>query len=99
MSDEPAPMRLALIAPPTATVPPSALGGLDVVRWLAEGLADRGHEVTLIGAGLQGLTADRYAVVDTPSPTSSAATPSTRWRRCCTSSAWSRRASRSPSAP
>ncbi len=65
MSDEPAPMRLALIAPPTATVPPSALGGLDVVRWLAEGLADRGHEVTLIGAGLQGLTADRYAVVDT----------------------------------
>ncbi len=65
MSDEPAPMRLALIAPPTATVPPSALGGLDVVRWLAEGLAGRGHEVTLIGAGLQGLTADRYAVVDT----------------------------------
>src|SRR6266542_3667921 len=58
-------MRLAFIAPPTQTVPPAALGGLDQVRWLAEGLAEGGHHVTLIGAGLGGLTAGRCAVVDT----------------------------------
>src|SRR6266511_4836212 len=32
------PLRVALLAPPTATVPPSGLGGLDQVRWLAEGV-------------------------------------------------------------
>ncbi len=58
-------MRLALIAPPTQTVPASGLGGLDQVRWLAEGLADAGHHVTLIGAGLGGLSAGHCTVVDT----------------------------------
>src|SRR6266536_2960636 len=58
-------MRLALIAPPTQTVPPAALGGRDQVRRLAAGLADAGHHVTLIGAGLGGLGAGRCAVVDT----------------------------------
>lgn len=47
-------LRVALIAPPTASLPPASLGGLDQVRWLAEGLAERGHQVTLIGAGLGG---------------------------------------------
>ncbi len=61
----PQPMRLALIAPPTTTVPPAALGGLDLVRALAQGLADRGHHVTLIGAALGDPAAARYAVVDT----------------------------------
>ncbi len=32
-------LRVALLAPPTAAVPPSSLGGLDQVRRLAEGLA------------------------------------------------------------
>jgi hypothetical protein len=58
-------LQVALIAPPTATVPPSSLGGLDQVRWLAQGLAERGHHVTLIGAGLGGLVGGGYAVVDT----------------------------------
>jgi hypothetical protein len=60
-------LRVALIAPPTATVPPSGLGGLDQVRWLADGLARRGHQVTLIGADLGGLTGGcgGFAVVDT----------------------------------
>lgn len=65
MPDPIPPMRLALIAPPTSTVPPSALGGLDMVRWLADGLAGRGHQVTLVGAGLYGLSPDRYQLVDT----------------------------------
>jgi hypothetical protein len=57
-------LRVALIAPPAAAVPSSSLGGLDQVRWLAEGLADRGHQVTLIGADL-GWLAGGYQVVDT----------------------------------
>ncbi len=60
----PQPMRLALIAPPT-TVPPSSLGGLDMVRTLADGLAERGHHVTLIGGALGALRPARYVVVDT----------------------------------
>ncbi len=58
-------LRVALIAPPTASVPPASLGGLDQVRWLAEGLAERGHQVTLIGAGLGGMATGSMAVIDT----------------------------------
>ena len=58
-------LRVALIAPPTAAVPPCSLGGLDHVRRLAEGLAERGHQVTLIGAGLGGLVGAGYSVIDT----------------------------------
>src|SRR6266540_3921962 len=62
-------LRVALIAPPTAAVPPASLGGLDQVRWLAEGLAERGHQVALIGAGLGGMATGGYPVIDTD-PTS-----------------------------
>jgi Glycosyl transferases group 1 len=62
-------LRVALLAPPTASVPPSSLGGLNQIRWLAEGLAERGHQVTLIGADLGGMVGSGYAVVDTD-PTS-----------------------------
>jgi hypothetical protein len=41
------PLRPALVGSPTAMVPRSALGRLDLVQWLAEGLASRGHHVTL----------------------------------------------------
>jgi hypothetical protein len=60
-------LRVALIPPPTASVPPSSLGGLDQVRRLAEGLAERDHQVTLIGAGLGGLAGAhaRCSVIDT----------------------------------
>jgi Glycosyl transferases group 1 len=59
------PLRVALIAPVTSAVSVSDLGGLDQVRWLADGLAGRGHQVTLIGADLGGLARAGYAVVDT----------------------------------
>ena len=58
-------LRVALIASPTAAVPPSSLGGLDHIRRLAEGLAERGHEVVLIGAGLGELVGPGYSVIDT----------------------------------
>src|SRR5215211_5333668 len=41
-------MRIAVIAPPWYPVPPSGYGGIEwVVALLADGLTDRGHEVTL----------------------------------------------------
>ena len=44
-------MRIALIAPPWYSIPPSGYGGIEwVVALLANGLPDRGHEVTLFAA-------------------------------------------------
>jgi glycosyltransferase involved in cell wall biosynthesis len=41
-------VRIAVIAPPWYTIPPSGYGGIEwVVSLLADGLTDRGHEVTL----------------------------------------------------
>jgi glycosyltransferase involved in cell wall biosynthesis len=41
-------MRIAVIAPPWYTVPPSGYGGIEwVVALLADGLTERGHQVTL----------------------------------------------------
>src|SRR5215217_6413229 len=41
-------MRIAVIAPPWYPVPPNGYGGIEwVVALLADGLTDRGHEVTL----------------------------------------------------
>ena len=44
-------MRIALIAPPWYPIPPGGYGGIEwVVALLADGLTDRGHEVTLFAA-------------------------------------------------
>jgi glycosyltransferase involved in cell wall biosynthesis len=45
-------MRIALLAPAWYPIPPEKYGGLErVVAWLADGLAERGHEVTLFASG------------------------------------------------
>jgi glycosyltransferase involved in cell wall biosynthesis len=45
-------MRIAQIAPPWLAVPPSRYGGTErVVALLADGLAERGHDVTLFASG------------------------------------------------
>jgi glycosyltransferase involved in cell wall biosynthesis len=45
-------MRVALISPPWYPVPPRAYGGTEaIVSLLAEGLVERGHEVTLFASG------------------------------------------------
>src|SRR5687767_10727545 len=45
-------LRVALVAPPYYSVPPAAYGGVEaVVADLADALVERGHRVTLIGAG------------------------------------------------
>jgi glycosyltransferase involved in cell wall biosynthesis len=46
------PLRIAVVAPPYYDLPPLAYGGIERVCWsLAEGLVERGHDVTLVGAG------------------------------------------------
>jgi glycosyltransferase involved in cell wall biosynthesis len=45
-------MRIAQVAPPWLAVPPKGYGGIEwVVSLLADGLADRDHDVTLFGTG------------------------------------------------
>lgn len=52
--DPTAGLRVALIAPPYYDVPPAAYGGIEsVVADLADALVDRGHSITIIGAGDQ----------------------------------------------
>jgi glycosyltransferase involved in cell wall biosynthesis len=55
------PLRIAMIAPPWFTVPPEGYGGVEnMCADLVDGLVDRGHEVTLIGAGKPGTRAGRF---------------------------------------
>lgn len=45
-------LRIVVVAPPWFEIPPSGYGGIEwLCAWLVEGLIDRGHDVTLIGAG------------------------------------------------
>lgn len=44
-------LRVGLLAPPWVPIPPPSYGGIEqVVHTLAEGLAERGHEVVLVAA-------------------------------------------------
>ena len=55
------PLRIALVAPPWFPIPPSGYGGIEaMVHQLAEGLLDRGHDVTLVAAG-EASTRARFA--------------------------------------
>jgi glycosyltransferase involved in cell wall biosynthesis len=46
------PLRIAIVAPPWFPIPPSGYGGIEsMVHTLVEGLAARGHEIVLVGAG------------------------------------------------
>ena len=64
-------MRIAEIAPPWFPVPPSGYGGIElVVSQLADGLADRGHDVTLFAAGGSETSAKlETTMLDPPDPT------------------------------
>ncbi len=54
-------LRIAMVAPPYFTVPPDGYGGVEaVVADLVDALVDRGHHVTLIGAGRHGTKAQRF---------------------------------------
>jgi glycosyltransferase involved in cell wall biosynthesis len=52
-------LRVAMIVPPYFEVPPSAYGGVEaVVADLTNALVARGHEITVVGAGRPGTSAD-----------------------------------------
>jgi glycosyltransferase involved in cell wall biosynthesis len=54
-------LRIAMIAPPYFELPPAGYGGVEaVVADLVDALVDRGHEVTLIGAGQHGTRAQHF---------------------------------------
>ncbi len=54
-------LHVAMIAPPYFDVPPTAYGGVEaVVADLVDALIDRGHQVTLIGAGRHRTRAQRF---------------------------------------
>jgi glycosyltransferase involved in cell wall biosynthesis len=55
------PVHVAMIAPPYFDVPPAAYGGVEaVVADLIDALVDRGHRVTLIGAGRHQTKAQQF---------------------------------------
>lgn len=56
-------MRIAQIAPPWLTVPPRGYGGIEwIVSLLADGLVERGHDVTLFAPGDSTTTAELESV-------------------------------------
>jgi glycosyltransferase involved in cell wall biosynthesis len=65
--DPHAPMSIAMVAPPWFSVPPRGYGGVEnVCADLVNGLVERGHTVTLIGAGASGTPARFVATYDDP---------------------------------
>ncbi len=54
-------LRIAMVVPPYFDVPPKAYGGVEaVVADLVDALVERGHEVTLLGAGVHGTRAAEF---------------------------------------
>lgn len=63
-------LRIAMLAPPYFSIPPSGYGGIEaLVADLVDALVDRGHHITLIGAGPQRTRAQRF-VSTAPEPPS-----------------------------
>jgi glycosyltransferase involved in cell wall biosynthesis len=63
------PLRIAMVVPPYFAVPPAGYGGVEsVVADLTDALIERGHEVTLIGAGETGTAAELVPVWPRPIP-------------------------------
>ncbi len=63
-------MRIAQVSPPWLAVPPKGYGGIEwVVALLADGLAERGHDVTLFATGDSVTRAKlEYAFAEAPGP-------------------------------
>ena len=58
------PLRIAMVAPPWFSIPPSGYGGIEaMVAELVDGLVERGHHVTLIAAGQPGTRAQQFVSV------------------------------------
>jgi glycosyltransferase involved in cell wall biosynthesis len=69
-------LNVAMIAPPYFSVPPTAYGGVEaVVADLVDALIDRGHQVTLIGAGRHRTRAQRFLATYQQPPAEQLGTP------------------------
>src|SRR5215213_1905672 len=54
-------LRIAMVVPPWYEVPPNGYGGLEAIcATLVDALIDRGHDVTLFGAGRRSTTKARF---------------------------------------
>jgi len=62
-------VRIAIVAPPYYELPPRSYGGVELIcHILAEGLVDRGHDVTLVGAGNRQTRANFVPTFPQPQP-------------------------------
>jgi glycosyltransferase involved in cell wall biosynthesis len=62
----PAPLRIAILAPPWFAVPPAGYGGIEwVVSLLADNLVEAGHDVTLFASGDSRTKAELVSVFPT----------------------------------
>jgi glycosyltransferase involved in cell wall biosynthesis len=62
-------MRVVLVAPPYYEIPPRGYGGTELICYLlAEGLVDRGHDVTVVGTGPRHTRARFIATFPEPQP-------------------------------
>jgi glycosyltransferase involved in cell wall biosynthesis len=60
-------LRVGVVAPPWFEVPPAGYGGIEwICYWLVEGLASRGHQVTLVAAGDQHANARFLSTLERP---------------------------------
>jgi glycosyltransferase involved in cell wall biosynthesis len=62
------PLRIAMVVPPWYELPPTGYGGIELIcAALVDALCDRGHDVTLFGAGTRTGTKARFvSTVDEP---------------------------------
>ncbi|MCI2238875.1 glycosyltransferase family 4 protein [Paenibacillus sp. TRM 82003] len=69
-------LRIAVVAPPWFELPPRGYGGIEsVVADLVDSLAERGHEVTLVGSGHHRTRAARFVRVFDEPPSERLGTP------------------------
>lgn len=67
MQSSGSPLDIAFVTPPWYSLPPGGYGGIEAVSAaLADGLVDRGHHVTTIGAGPRGTKADHVPTYEVP---------------------------------
>jgi glycosyltransferase involved in cell wall biosynthesis len=69
-------LRIAMVAPPWYELPPRGYGGIEsVVADLVDQLTERGHHVTLVGAGHNGTAAEQFIPVFEVPPSERIGTP------------------------
>ena len=67
MQNNGSPLAIAFVTPPWYSLPPGGYGGIEAVSAaLADGLVERGHQVTTVGAGPRGTKAEHISTYEVP---------------------------------